>query len=102
MIRHEQEAFALHGRLQGEERETSIGLTKDKQATARSVSTVPTVAKDRGAGAFNADAVDYAGGVYFTQRRPQIQKSVPTGDIFTTKPDSSNRPEQPETIAETA
>ena len=31
VIRHEQEAFVLHGRLQGEERETAIGLTKDKQ-----------------------------------------------------------------------
>jgi recombinational DNA repair ATPase RecF len=30
-----------------------------------------------GAGAADADAADYAGGVYFTQRRPQIQKSVP-------------------------
>ncbi len=30
VIRHEQESFILHGRLQGEERETSIGLTKDK------------------------------------------------------------------------
>lgn len=30
VIRHEQESFVLHGRLQGEERETSIGLTKDK------------------------------------------------------------------------
>ncbi|MEW3002331.1 AAA family ATPase [Escherichia coli] len=30
VIRHEQEAFVLHGRLQGEERETAIGLTKDK------------------------------------------------------------------------
>lgn len=47
VIRHEQEAFVLHGRLQGEERETSIGLTKDKQATAKSVSTVPTVTRSR-------------------------------------------------------
>jgi DNA replication and repair protein RecF len=30
VIRHEQESFVLHGRLQGEARETSIGLTKDK------------------------------------------------------------------------
>ncbi len=30
VIRHEQESFVLHGRLQGEERETAIGLTKDK------------------------------------------------------------------------
>ncbi|MEG0101947.1 MAG: DNA replication/repair protein RecF, partial [Citrobacter sp.] len=30
VIRHEQESFVLHGRLQGTERETSIGLTKDK------------------------------------------------------------------------
>ncbi|MGX7904142.1 AAA family ATPase, partial [Klebsiella pneumoniae] len=27
VIRHEQDAFVLHGRLQGEERETAIGLT---------------------------------------------------------------------------
>lgn len=35
VIRHEQEAFVLHGRLQGEERETSIGLTKDKQGDSK-------------------------------------------------------------------
>lgn len=35
VIRHEQEAFVLHGRLQSEERETSIGLTKDKQGDSK-------------------------------------------------------------------
>lgn len=35
VIRHEQEAFILHGRLQGEERETAIGLTKDKQGDSK-------------------------------------------------------------------
>ena len=35
MIRHEQDAFVLHGRLQGEERETAIGLTKDKQGDSK-------------------------------------------------------------------
>lgn len=35
VIRHEQEAFVLHGRLQGEERETAIGLTKDKQGDSK-------------------------------------------------------------------
>ncbi len=29
VIRHEQEAFVLHGRLQSEERETSNGLNHD-------------------------------------------------------------------------
>ncbi len=29
------EAFVLHGRLQGEERETAIGLTKDKQGDSK-------------------------------------------------------------------
>lgn len=47
VIRHEQEAFVLHGRLQGEERETSIGLTKISRATAKSVSMVPTVTRSR-------------------------------------------------------
>ena len=35
VIRHEQDAFVLHGRLQGEERETAIGLTKDKQGDSK-------------------------------------------------------------------
>ncbi len=35
VIRHEQEAFVFHGRLQGEERETAIGLTKDKQGDSK-------------------------------------------------------------------
>ena len=35
VIRHEQESFVLHGRLQGEEREVSIGLTKDKQGDSK-------------------------------------------------------------------
>ncbi|WP_171997634.1 DNA replication/repair protein RecF [Cronobacter sp. JZ38] len=30
VIRHEQDAFILHGRLQGDEREVSVGLTKDR------------------------------------------------------------------------
>ena len=29
------ESFVLHGRLQGEERETAIGLTKDKQGDSK-------------------------------------------------------------------
>ena len=37
VIRHEQEAFVLHGRLQGEERETAIGLTKDKHGMMMSL-----------------------------------------------------------------
>ncbi|HBX4701471.1 TPA: DNA replication/repair protein RecF [Klebsiella pneumoniae] len=35
VIRHEQDAFVLHCRLQGEERETAIGLTKDKQGDSK-------------------------------------------------------------------
>ena len=35
VIRHEQESFVLHGRLQGQEREISIGLTKDKQGDSK-------------------------------------------------------------------
>ncbi len=35
VIRHEQDAFVLHGRLQGAERETAIGLTKDKQGDSK-------------------------------------------------------------------
>lgn len=30
VIRHEQPSFVLHGRLQGDERETTVGLTKDR------------------------------------------------------------------------
>ncbi len=48
VIRHEQDAFVLHGRLQGEERETAIGLTKDKQGDSKGcVSTAPTATKWR-------------------------------------------------------
>ena len=35
VIRHEQDSFVLHGRLQGAERETAIGLTKDKQGDSK-------------------------------------------------------------------
>ncbi|MDU1024144.1 MAG: AAA family ATPase, partial [Leclercia adecarboxylata] len=35
VIRHEQESFILHGRLQGEDHETAIGLTKDKQGDSK-------------------------------------------------------------------
>ncbi|KAI3490408.1 hypothetical protein L1887_45233 [Cichorium endivia] len=35
VIRHEQESFVLHGRLLGAERETAIGLTKDKQGDSK-------------------------------------------------------------------
>lgn len=77
VIRHEQEAFVLHGRLQSEERETSIGLTKDKQGDSK-------VRIDGTDGHKIAELAHLmpmqlitAGGVYFTQRRPQIQKSVP-------------------------
>lgn len=77
VIRHEQEAFVLHGRLQGEERETSIGLTKDKQGDSK-------VRIDGTDGHKIAELAHLMPmqlitpeGVYFTQRRPQIQKSVP-------------------------
>ena len=76
VIRHEQESFVLHGRLQGEERETSIGLTKDKlgDSKVRIDGTDGTRSQNWRT---DADAADYAGGVYFTQWRPQIQKSIP-------------------------
>ncbi|MGK4864764.1 DNA replication/repair protein RecF, partial [Salmonella enterica] len=35
VIRLEQESFVLHGRLLSEERETSFGLTKDKQGDSK-------------------------------------------------------------------
>ncbi len=35
VIRHEQQAFVLHGRLQGDERETAIGLSKDKHGDSK-------------------------------------------------------------------
>ena len=45
VIRHEQEAFVLHGRLQGEERETAIGLTKDKQGVS-TITNTPSKVKE--------------------------------------------------------
>ena len=77
VIRHEQDSFVLHGRLQGEERETAIGLTKDKQGDGKVRYRRHRRPQGGGTGAPDADAADHAGGVYFTQRRPQIQKSVP-------------------------
>ncbi|MDF7679569.1 DNA replication/repair protein RecF [Enterobacteriaceae bacterium ESL0689] len=35
VIRHEQPAFVLHGRLQNEEREVAIGLNKDRQGDSK-------------------------------------------------------------------
>ena len=35
VIRHDQDAFVLHGRLQGESRETAVGLTKDRAGDSK-------------------------------------------------------------------
>ncbi|PKH23556.1 DNA replication/repair protein RecF [Enterobacterales bacterium CwR94] len=35
VIRHEQDAFVLHGRLQGKEREISLGLTKNREGDSK-------------------------------------------------------------------
>ncbi|WP_075183328.1 DNA replication/repair protein RecF [Pantoea sp. 1.19] len=35
VIRHEQDAFVLHGRLQGSERETSLGLSKNRAGDSK-------------------------------------------------------------------
>ncbi len=101
MIRHEQEAFVLHGRLQGEERETSIGLTKDKQGDSK-------VRIDGTDGHKIAELAHLMPmqlitpeGLLYSTAAPNTEERSLTGDAFTTKPDSSP-PEQPETIAETA
>ncbi|STI79056.1 DNA replication and repair protein [Escherichia coli] len=86
VIRHEQEAFVLHGRLQGEERETAIGLTKDKQGDSKVRIDGTDGHKSRGTGAPDANAADNARRVYFTQRRPQIQKSIPRLGMLSQRP----------------
>ena len=93
VIRHEQEAFVLHGRLQGEERETAIGLTKDKQGDSK---------VRIGTGAPDANAVDNARRVYFTQRRPQIQKSIPRLGMLSQRTRIFHRLEQSQAIAQAA
>ncbi|STE65030.1 DNA replication and repair protein [Escherichia coli] len=86
-----QEAFVLHGRLQGEERETAIGLTKDKQGDSK-------VRIDGTDGHKVAELAhlmpmqfDNARRVYFTQRRPpNTEEHSSTGDAFTRRtPDFS-------------
>lgn len=101
VIRHEQEAFILHGRLQGEERETAIGLTKDKQGDSK-VRIDGTDGHKVASGASDADATDNARRVYFTQRRPQIQKSLPRLGMLSQRTRIFHRPEQSQAITQAA
>ncbi len=89
VIRHEQEAFVLHGRLQGEERETSIGLTKDKQGDSK-------VRIDGTDGHKIAELAHLMPmqlitpeGLLYSTAAPNTEERSLTGDAFTTKPDSS-------------
>ncbi len=82
------EAFVLHGRLQGEERETAIGLPKTNKATAKSVLTVQTGIKC-GAGAPDANAADNARRVYFTNGGPKYRRAFLDWGCFHNEPDFS-------------
>lgn len=89
VIRHEQEAFVLHGRLQSEERETSIGLTKDKQGDSK-------VRIDGTDGHKIAELAHLMPmqlitpeGLLYSTAAPNTEERSLTGDAFTTKPDSS-------------
>ncbi len=84
------EAFVLHGRLQGEERETAIGLTKDKQGDSKVRIDGTDGHKSRGTGAPDANAADNARRVYFySAAAPNTEEHSSTGDAFTTNPDFS-------------
>ncbi|MDF9347536.1 AAA family ATPase [Escherichia coli] len=102
VIRHEQEAFVLHRRLQGEERETAIGLTKDKQGDSKVRIDGTDGHKVAGSGAPDANAADNARRVYFTQRRPQIQKSIPRLGMLSQRTRIFHRLEQSQAIAQAA
>ncbi len=78
-------AFVLHGRLQGEERETAIGLTKTNRATAKSASTVQTGIRSQ-TGAPDANAADNARRVYFTQRGPKYRRAFLDWGCFHNEP----------------
>ena len=88
VIRHEQESFVLHGRLQGEEREVSIGLTKDKQGDSR-------VRIDGTDGHKVAELAHLMPmqlitpeGLLYSTAAPNTEERSLTGDASTTKPDS--------------
>ena len=82
VIRHEQEAFVLHGRLQGEERETAIGLTKDKQGDSK-------VRIDGTDGHKVAELAHLMPMQLITPAAPNTEEHSSTGDAFTTNPDFS-------------
>ena len=89
VIRHEQDAFVLHGRLQGEERETAIGLTKDKQGDSK-------VRIDGTDGHKVAELAHLMPmqlitpeGLLYSTAAPNTEEHSLTGDAFITKPDSS-------------
>ncbi|VFS30210.1 DNA replication and repair protein [Escherichia coli] len=89
VIRHEQEAFVLHGRLQGEERETAIGLTKDKQGDSK-------VRIDGTDGHKVAELAHLMPmqlitpeGFTLLNGGPNTEEHSSTGDAFTTNPDFS-------------
>ena len=89
VIRHEQEAFVLHGRLQGEERETAIGLTKDKQGDSK-------VRIDGTDGHKVAELAHLMPmqlitpeGFTYSMAAPNTEEHSSTGDAFTTNPDFS-------------
>ena len=98
VIRHEQDSFVLHGRLQ---RETAIGLTKDKQGDSK-------VRIDGTDGHKVAELAHLMPmqlitpeGLLYSTAAPNTEERSLIGDAFITKPDSSP-PEQPEAPAETA
>ena len=95
VIRHEQEAFVLHGRLQGEERETAIGLTKDKQGDSK-------VRIDGTDGHKVAELAHLMPMQLITPEGPQIQKSIPRLGMLSQRTRIFHRLEQSQAIAQAA
>ncbi len=96
-----QEAFVLHGRLQGEERETAIGLTKANRATAKSASTVLTGIKVAVTGAPDATQRQRQKGLLYSTV-PQYRRAFLDWHVFHNEPGSFTALEQSQAIAQAA
>lgn len=86
VIRHEQDAFVLHGRLQGAERETAIGLTKDKQGDSKVRIDGTDGHKVAELALLMPMQLITPEGLLYSTAAPNTEERSSTGDAFTMKP----------------
>lgn len=89
VIRHEQESFVLHGRLQGNERETSIGLTKDKLGDSKVRIDGTDGHKVAELALLMPMQLITLRGLLYSTAAPNTEERSSIGDAFTMKLDSS-------------